>query len=544
MLKQYLSKMHRWSLLHPHPQALVWAWQGAPDVNLLQLSCQQYQQRWCYWFIFADEKDIQSIKAPIQQTFPHLKNISFLLNTQEKTVLLLNPRTEIWIIHPQKIMHFWQDCALERELICFLNDQAPSHFPLSAKSTPWYDRKIFKPTPCSVIVVGGGIAGACSAYFLAHRGLQVTLLEKNSEIAKEASGNYQGVLYAKMSAADTAQCALLRLSYPLSVSHLRWMDPQGIFSDCCGILHLDYDSAAIKRHRTLMQQSTGFYRSISAKQADDLAGLAVGQGGLFWPDGAWVAPQKWIKQMLHSTAVKLHCNFMVSRIERENNQWWVYDQTGTQSFNADALILALGADLSAIYRSLGLRFYLSSGQSALVSSTPQSKRLAIVLSGQSYIAPAYRGYHCFGSTFHSNCQKQAWSENDAQLNKKRLAQLAPYLYDSFAWTNAENQQGHHALRSDSFDHLPTVGPVGDAQAMRRIYAKLGQDKRFVLQAECPYIPHLYINTAHGTRGLVTAPLAALSISAEVLGLPQPLGERLRHSIHPNRLIIRDIIKGL
>lgn len=448
--------------------------------------------------IFADEKDIQSIRVPMQQIFPHLKNISFLLNTQEKTVLLLNSRTEIWIIHPQKVMHFWQDCALQRELICFLHDdQAFSHFPLSIKSPPWFHRKIFKPTACSVIVIGEGIAGVCSAYFLAHRGLQVTLLEKNPQVAKEASGNYQGILYAKMSAADTAQCALLRLSYPLSISHLRWMDPQGVFSDCCGILHLDYNSAAIKH--ALRQQSTKFYRSISAKQADDLAGLAVGQGGLFWPDGAWVAPQQWIKQMLHSTAIQLHCNFMVSSIERKNNQWWVYNQTGTRSFNADALVLALGADSSAIYRSLGLKFYLSSGQSSLICSIPQSERLAIVLSGQSYLAPAYRGYHCFGSTFHPNYQKQVWSESDAQLNKKRLAQLVPDLYNSFTWTNAKNQQGHHALRSDSFDHLPTVGPpIGNAQTMCRIYAKLGQDKRFALKAECLYIPHLYINTAHGT----------------------------------------------
>ena len=245
MLKEYLSKMHRWALLHPHPQALVWAWQGAPDIDLLQLSCEHYQQRWCYWFIFADEKDMQSINTPIQQAFPHLENISSLLNVQEKTILLLNPRTEIWIIHPQKVIHFWQDCLLNREIICSLNYQIPAHFPLSTESAPWFHRNISKPTPCSVIVVGGGIAGACSAYFLAHRGLQVTLLEKNSQVAREASGNYQGVLYAKMSAADTAQCALLRLSYPLSVSYLRWMDPQGVFSDCCGILHLDYSLSLI-----------------------------------------------------------------------------------------------------------------------------------------------------------------------------------------------------------------------------------------------------------------------------------------------------------
>ncbi|MBJ1794542.1 hypothetical protein H8A08_09895, partial [Neisseria meningitidis] len=31
----------------------------------------------------------------------------------------------------------------------------------------------------------------------------------------------------------------------------------------------------------------------------------------------------------------------------------------------------------------------------------------------------------------------------------------------------------------------------------------------------------YVNTAHGTRGLATAPICAAAVAAEILGLPHP-----------------------
>ena len=44
-------------------------------------------------------------------------------------------------------------------------------------------------TTNTAIVIGGGIAGCSTAYALAQRGIKVTLLERNTAIASEASGN-------------------------------------------------------------------------------------------------------------------------------------------------------------------------------------------------------------------------------------------------------------------------------------------------------------------------------------------------------------------
>ena len=52
------------------------------------------------------------------------------------------------------------------------------------------------------IVVGGGLAGTSAARSLAQRGWHVQLIERHSQLAAGASGNPQGILYARLSAAQ------------------------------------------------------------------------------------------------------------------------------------------------------------------------------------------------------------------------------------------------------------------------------------------------------------------------------------------------------
>jgi glycine/D-amino acid oxidase-like deaminating enzyme len=44
-----------------------------------------------------------------------------------------------------------------------------------------------------VVICGGGVIGACTAYFLARRGVEVTVVE-GTEVACAASGNAGGFL--------------------------------------------------------------------------------------------------------------------------------------------------------------------------------------------------------------------------------------------------------------------------------------------------------------------------------------------------------------
>ncbi|MDO5073602.1 MAG: FAD-dependent oxidoreductase, partial [Neisseria animaloris] len=58
----------------------------------------------------------------------------------------------------------------------------------------------------------------------------------------------------------------------------------------------------------------------------------------------------------------------------------------------------------------------------------------------------------------------------------------------------------------------------------------------------PYLPNAYINTAHGSRGLATAPICAAAVAADILGLPNPLSPRILHALAPNRTVIRAIVR--
>ena len=52
-----------------------------------------------------------------------------------------------------------------------------------------------------------------------------------------------------------------------------------------------------------------------------------------------------------------------------------------------------------------------------------------------------------------------------------------------------------------------------------------------------------MNTAHGSRGLVTAPLAGELLAAWIDGAPLPLPRAIAEACHPNRFLLRKLIRG-
>jgi glycine/D-amino acid oxidase-like deaminating enzyme len=64
-----------------------------------------------------------------------------------------------------------------------------------------------------VIICGGGVIGACTAYFLARRGIEVTVVER-TEVAAAASGKAGGFLALDW-CAGTPLDALARRSFEL-----------------------------------------------------------------------------------------------------------------------------------------------------------------------------------------------------------------------------------------------------------------------------------------------------------------------------------------
>ena len=125
------------------------------------------------------------------------------------------------------------------------------------------------------------------------------------------------------------------------------------------------------------------------------------------------------------------------------------------------------------------------------------------------------------------------------MNVEKLQQLNADLAVNLDFSGS--LKGHSAIRCDCYDHLPAVGALGNVALMREVYAKFALDKNYYINTPCPYLPNAFINTAHGSRGLATAPICGAEIAAIICDTPRPLSERLRQALNPNRLIIRQIV---
>jgi tRNA 5-methylaminomethyl-2-thiouridine biosynthesis bifunctional protein len=94
------------------------------------------------------------------------------------------------------IGHKWE--ILRGEFLGWPHEVAPR------AGQPWFARPAALTGERRALVIGAGLAGCATAASLAARGWQVSVLERHEDVAQEASGNPQGVLYLKLSAHGTA----------------------------------------------------------------------------------------------------------------------------------------------------------------------------------------------------------------------------------------------------------------------------------------------------------------------------------------------------
>lgn len=411
---------------------------------------------------------------------------------------------------------------------------------------PWFAPEIHPEPPRSALIIGAGIAGAATAHQLAKHGVRVTVLEAG-KTAQGGSGNRQGLLYAKISPHPTEQTELLLAGYGYTRRLLEDLLPDSDAWGGNGVLHLDFNETERTRNRALGQQThhAHLYRSVNTDEAAQAAGIDIFTSGLYWPHGVWLNPPTLVRTLLNHPLIDLHEHTPLISAEYDGTQWTAHTPHG--SFSAECIIYCTGAHSPDIPdpNVSALPFRQIRGQTAVAAASPYSEKLRCALSGESYISPSWQGQHCYGATFVLNSRDDAWHPHEETANRRALQQLNPPLAHSLfsdGLSSSTAPQGHAALRCDSHDHLPIVGALGDIAAMQTAYAKLALDKNYRIDTPCPYLPRAYINTAHGTRGLATAPICAAALAAEILNHPRPLSQRLRTALHPNRIIVRAIIR--
>ena len=393
------------------------------------------------------------------------------------------------------------------------------------------------------VVVGGGLAGAAAAAGLAARGTSVTLLERHGGLAAEASGNAQGVLYARLSPHGTALSRLLADGLSFSARLLRARLPaDGRVWSPCGVLQLPEDEADGRRQAQLAAQAwpPGFLRAVDAAEAQRLAGVGVDRGGLWFGEAGWVHPPALCRALAESPRIRVVTCTEALDFEALDGGGWRVRLAGAGALEADTLVLANATDARAFAATGWLPLHAIRGQITHVPATARSLELRAVLCAESYVAPAREGWHCAGASFVIRDTYAGVRAAEQAANLSRLAALSP-AFATAAGIDALDPvmlPGRAALRCASPDYLPLVGALPDAAAFRQRYAALSRDASTAFEGEAPWLQGLFVTLAHGSRGLVTAPLAGELVASLAFGEPLPVAAGVMRALAPTRFLAR------
>ena len=176
----------------------------------------------------------------------------------------------------------------------------------------------------------------------------------------------------------------------------------------------------------------------------------------------------------------------------------------------------------------------------------------MVISGEGYIAPA-KGVSLKKSTFGATFRRheaggyltdEEHRENIAMLEKSS-PELATDLGLSSKMDDTALQQlaleGRAATRASAMGSMPIVGPIANRERFMADFSAIRADAKAIPAIDVPWETGLYLTTAHGSRGMVSAPISAALLRDYIVGADQqekqpyhPISQALREALHPNR----------
>ncbi|WDG76742.1 bifunctional tRNA (5-methylaminomethyl-2-thiouridine)(34)-methyltransferase MnmD/FAD-dependent 5-carboxymethylaminomethyl-2-thiouridine(34) oxidoreductase MnmC [Pseudomonas chlororaphis] len=420
----------------------------------------------------------------------------------------------------------------------------PEDTPLPAAGKPWFARPTQQIQEKHALVIGAGLAGCASAASLAMRGWRVSLLERHGQLAQEASGNPQGVLYLKLSAHGTALSQMILSGFGYTRRLLEQLQ-RGVDWDSCGVLQLAFNAKEAERQAQLAAAfPTDLLHQLEQPQAQALAGVGLAHGGLFYPEGGWVHPPALCQWQAAHPRIRLLPHQDVLELRRVDGQWQAWDGERRLA-SAEVVILAGATEIKRFPASAELPLKRIRGQITRLPQTARSQSLATVVCAEGYVAPARLGEHTLGASFDFKSDDLTPTAAEHAGNLQMLEEISQDLLERLEadQLQPETLEGRAAFRCTSPDYLPIVGPLADQAAFAEVYAVLGKDARQVPDLPCPWLDGLYINSGHGSRGLITAPLSGELLAAWLDNEPLPLPRNVAEACHPNRFALRRLIRG-
>jgi tRNA 5-methylaminomethyl-2-thiouridine biosynthesis bifunctional protein len=324
------------------------------------------------------------------------------------------------------------------------------------------------------IIIGGGIAGASTAYTLNENGFKVLLLEQTT-VCRGDSNAAGAFISPKISRPSPYKEYLNRaFSY---TTNLYKKSFSKLFNQCT-LLKLPLDCDDLKRLK-------------SYEPYIDL-NFSKEQSGYRFFDAGIIDPCALIEQMLKD--VEVLENYKVAKTLYEDDLWRV------DKFLAKYLIFATGSqkpplDLPYIKTKKvgGYRYDLSfEGMQTLDHNIHKDISISAFQNGKVIIGATH---------IRGDVDLEDAAKNDSYSLLQKAQKIFPIH-------NPKILKHYTGYRLATYDYFPVVGQVIDHKATLEKYPYISKGTK-VPSSRYIYYPNLYIHTALGSRGFVFAPYNAM-----------------------------------
>ncbi|MEQ3697663.1 MAG: bifunctional tRNA (5-methylaminomethyl-2-thiouridine)(34)-methyltransferase MnmD/FAD-dependent 5-carboxymethylaminomethyl-2-thiouridine(34) oxidoreductase MnmC [Pseudomonadales bacterium] len=415
----------------------------------------------------------------------------------------------------------------------------------SKHEAPWWSYPTLPPAQ-RVAVIGAGLAGCQTAARLAARGLSVSLFDRHSAPGLAASGNPQGVLYTKFSHRREPLSDLALQCYQLAQPYYRHQ--LKVDAPWSGVLQLPKNQKDANLQSLVAERFAEQPELISLldpQQASDIAGIDIQSSALWFPSGTWMRPPETCQQLIDDNPlITSHFNTPVERLSycSVDQQWTVHCQAALNEHAFDQVVLCNAYEAQALLDpELPLKTRTIRGQIDRVQGQILNQ-FNTTLTGEGYIATDNHSQGTIGASFVVDDVDASIRAQESEQNLALVGQLSPQLQSEHS--GLQLTASRVAFRCASADYMPIAGPVPQYRKMVETFAPLRKNRRMDIRNYGHYYPGLWLNIAHGSKGLNSTPLIAEMVSAMVCGAPAPLSQRLQRAVHPARFLMRDIFRGV